>query len=305
MIKRLFLLISIFCMSNMFGTDYSFFKYDIHYSDRDYFSGEPYTAGSKYENLQCKKKIKCIAEDYMRIRDKGYDAESLEKEVTEKRTIKNFFNEKGLHIRTESKYRDFDWIEKKYNKDDYYAGYITNYDSDGEYFIYTSENQRECYKNNGQFKYRQIIENSDNEYYVTTERIDSKTNETYVAYTLFYSYEKQKIMQYECTTYTVLGEEHLYSVYEFEYDLKNNLKKVIYTTMNLIKDEEVGHHVISFDYDKNGYIKKITDKNLKRAEESSVSEYSNYDKYGNWHNVKTYCQGRLSSETNRTIEYRE
>ena len=303
----------IFFISLLCGVDYSFFKYDI-YLDCDYFSGESYDALSYFEKLQTKEKVKSIECSITSFRDKGYDGEPLEKAVTEKTKLKKFYNEKGLLVREEGSFRDFEYLEITYND----KGYIAGHNPEGKNYVYISENQRDCYNTSGNFQYRQTIKNENNVYTVfieeakgsantwtrISEKLNPKKRSLKIRNKSVYTYDVNRILKYEGTSYNYMGEESFFSTYDFEYDSDNKIKTVSYTGVDLKKEKEIGNRISTFYYDKDGHVAKIICKFLDGSK-TITSEYTNYDEYGNWHNVKTYYQGRLSSETNRTIEYRE
>lgn len=278
-----FLIYNIFVIT-LFGTDYSFFKYNI-YSNCDYFTGRDYFGLSYFYTLKNENKIKMIQDNYVTPKEEYF--------------CRSIYNADGQIIKWETNQYDGDIRYFQYNE----KKYLTNFGYGDFKYIYISENQRDYYLKDD-FQYRQTIENVGSIYTVTREEINSRTNNLSVVNISTYIYDDRSIQKYQSISFNKMGKVSNSVTFNFQYSSNKNLKKINVNGMNMYTGKETWNVEVLFEYDSSFHLIKILKNDKKNLRESTVSEFSDYDDFGNWHTFKLYRNNNVSEVINRKIVYR-
>ena len=267
---------------SIFGMDCSFFQFG-NYSACDYFTGSNYFSLAYYNELKNIEKVKEIDE--------------YNKKVNEEWNSRYFYNS-SLLIREETDLHDFH--VRVYNYD--MKNNLTSINEDDCKFIYKGKNQRKCYAN-GKFLYQQTIKNQNNIYTLIIENFNPKINDLSIREKSVYTYNGKRIQKYDSTSYDRLGEISNIMTFDFQYNADGNINFITVKGHDFLMETETWNTIVSFEYDKNQNMCKIINDDLKNKKESSITEFSDYDDYGNWHIRKIFRNGKLHEETYRKIRY--
>ena len=268
----LFIMTLVAISSHTFAEGYSYFKY---YGNGiiDYNTG-------RYLNLVCAL----------------YNFEACDKI---KHTVTSVEDKDG-HSRFENFYVDgilvkqMRHVHDRYSEDLKYTscGFLESYGQDRK-FTYLSESVREEYYH-GKFNYRETISDCGDYKIVMVERFKSGTEILMLDHTIEYSYNDKMLMSYMEKTY--FPKRILVHRIDFSYENGLLVKAV----------EKYGDNVrliTNIKYDRNGQMYMVSDENVARPEESTVTYFSEYDSHGNWHKSKRYRGKALIEEVSRRIEY--
>ena len=272
--KRIVLLIMVLVViySHAVTEDYSYFKY---YGNGtiDYNTGRYLNFTCALYNFDACDKIKHT----ITFVDDKYGQSCYE----------NIYD-KGILVKSLRRVHESYITDLIYNRD----GFLESYGEDWK-FVYQSENIRELYYK-GKFNYRETISDYGDYKIVNVERLKSGTEILVLEKSIEYFYTDGMLMSYILKTYFPTD----VIVHKIDFSYKNGL---------LIKAvEKYGDDIrliTDIEYDSNGQMCMVSDENVVRPEESTVTYFSEYDSFGNWHKSKRYRKANLIKEVSRRIEY--